>query len=560
MIDQLHIHNVALISDVTMRFEKGLCILTGETGSGKSIIIESIGFVLGERPSKDFLKSGETSGYVEAMFMLRNAEIAAVIRSLGVDVGDDDLLFLYRGINDTGKTQCKANGKQIPVSMLKEISSLLVDLHGQHEHQSLLKVSKHIELLDRFTNIEAERNELAEEIKAHKLILRRLKQVNEDISGANALETLTAEAEEIKHAKISRGEEDMLAEKSRVLGSADKLQKQSNDVLMRLSDNEDTNIIDLLSKAVTITSEIAKTDGSMEAIYDRLKEAFNIVTDTVSELRRYADSLNADGEELQRTEERLELLHRLKRRYNTDADGILAHYERLTKRIADYEQAQTRLKALQKEKRESAARMMAISSAMTKKRREQADVLQSQIEEVLKDLGMKSAQFEISLRQTHTVSVNGSDEVEFMISANAGEPKKPLASIASGGEMSRVMLALKAVTAHMDNIETFIFDEIDTGVSGRTAQQVAEKLIMIARSRQILCITHLPQIAAMADAHYLIEKLTDGERTETTVRRLDESEMTGELSRLIGGAKITDATTEAAEEMKRLAAEVKDRK
>jgi len=569
MITDLRVKNVALINEAEVQFGEGLNILTGETGAGKSILIDSINFLLGERPGKDFIRNGTDTAIVEGMVVITDPESFKAICDLGIEVEEDGQLLLSRTLNTQGRSTCRVNGRSITVGMLKEISANLVDVHGQHQHQSLLNPNKHIVLLDRFCGevLENLKKELIALISAHREISKELKSLQGAPGQREArLEIWQFQINEISKAQLKPGEEEELDQRRNRLSAVDKLSKNTQGALTSLYNGEFNALsaTDQVGRALQLVTELARLDESKRPLVERLTETSILLADVVEELLDYSHALDADPQALERLESRLDAIYRLKKKYGGSVEDILAHLEKITAQVEKYTDSEDEINRLTSKRRESMQTIVAKCNEITAVRRKQAEMIQSRIVEVLRDLGMKNVQFAISMEKQAAFTPNGNDRLEFMISPNLGEPLKPLSQIASGGEMSRVMLALKTVMANVDRIGTLIFDEIDAGVSGRTAQQVAEKLLQISgtgssggSSHQILCITHLPQIAAMADRHFLISKSVvqeaSGEATITSVKALTYDGTIEELARLIGGAQITEATIRAAEEMKDMA-------
>jgi len=557
MLNFLRIQNVALIPLLEVNFNEGLNILSGETGAGKSIIIDAINFVLGERPGKDFLRSGESIAEVTALFSIVDEGVFGALATLGVAMEDDNALLLSRSLSDTGKSICRVNGRVVTLGMLKELSTLLIDIHGQHEHQSLLNPAKHIELLDRFCGeaLSPMKAALSAGFRTYRDVVKQLKVLTDDANDRTAkTELYTFQLKEIEAARLKPGEDESLAARQKLLQASERLTKAANDTRTALYGGEDGGgALDKLSAALEPATALAEIDESRREFADAIQDMYAQLDDLLHDFRRYCDDLDSDPQELDRVEARLDVIYRIKKKYGATVDDVLAHAAQMEERLAAMEGGSETLSALKNEKASLEKELARVSAQMSHCRVAAAEKIEKEIESVLRDLGMKNAALSIDISRKKELSQNGFDKVEFLISPNAGEPLKPLSQIASGGEMSRVMLALKTVLADCDQIETFIFDEIDAGVSGRTAQSVAEKLAVIGRLHQILCITHLPQIAAMGDGHFLIEKNTSGGRTTTAIHALSRDESIRELARLTSGAKITDATLGAAAEMKALA-------
>ena len=557
MIAHLRIGNVALIDEVEVSFGNGLNVLTGETGAGKSIVVDSILFLLGERPGKDFIRMGAETALVEGIFEIETDALSGMLKALNVEGLDDGQLFIER-TQTAKKTVCKVNGRTVTVGMLKEISALLADVHGQHEHQSLLDTDKQLALLDQFCGaaLEGHKRRLEHVLHLYRENGKKLRQlIGNENQRQSQTEMWQYQLDEIEKARLKPGEEDELILKRNRLSQYEALNAAADAALSLLADGENP-AVDALGQAVPFLQKIEKTEPQTN-LAGRLTEGFTQVNDVVSELRHYSEGLDADPNELERVENRLDTLYRLKKKYGATVEAILKHRDELSQKMESLLNSAEEIKKLKIKKRELTNEITGVCGVMAALRKKHAETAQESIQEVLRDLGMADARFEIALAAKTVFGPEGNDRAEFLIAPNPGEPMKPLNRIASGGEMSRVMLAIKSVLAEADRIGCVIFDEVDAGVSGRTAQMVSEKLMGIGRSRQILCITHLPQIAAMADSHFLIEKNTLNERTITSVKALDNKAIISELARLIGGAEITEATLNAAGEMKQQADELK---
>ena len=560
MLERLNISNIALIEKEEIEFGKGLNILSGETGAGKSMIIDSINLVLGERADKDIIRRGAEKAVVEAVFFFEDTNIIKAITDMDIDC-DDGYVVIKRTISAEGKSSIRINGSTITASMLRQISESFIDIHGQHEHQSLLNPKKHIDILDKFCgeNLENLKKELSELIKEYKVILKGL----EDLSGddkkrAEKIDLLTYVINEIDDAALSPEEEDILTERKRVLNNAERIKKLTNECLSLLYYGSDKgrSAIDNIGESVKNMSSVSSIDSSSEEIYNMICDTEAMLDETIKSLRSYNETIFSNGKELEEIEERLDEIYHLKRKYGSTVEEILAHRDKTQKELDFILNSEEELKRLKGEKSRVFEKIKSICESMSQIRHEVSENIELRIEKELKDLEMKNAKFKINVVRKDTFNSKGFDSVEFLISPNLGESLKPLAKIASGGEMSRVMLALKTVVSDADCIETFIFDEIDTGVSGKTAQKVAEKMAVIAEKRQILCITHLPQIAAMADTHFLIEKNVSEGKTVSAIEKLDRVGSVDEIARLIGGEK-TVLVEKTAEEMKATADNIK---
>lgn len=555
MLENLHIRNVALIEECDIDFHKGLNILSGETGAGKSMVIDSLNFVLGERTSRDFIRRGEKSAVVEALFSIPNSKFHEKLQEIGILTEDDGSVLISRTLNASGKSICRINGSTLTMGMIREISEDMIDIHGQHQHQSLLNASRHIELLDQFCGKELEEEKVVFLEIFHKIkdIQKKLDAlVGDEQQRAHKIDLLQFQTEEIRNAHIRQGEEDSLLEQKKLLSSAQRRIQLVRDSLNLLyyGMDEDICAIDRISQAIVYIKELGDIDSEVSEIQDELDTVYAQLDDCIRELKRYADELEDDPDSLEMIEERLQQIYNLKRKYGKNEQEILAFYEQAQSELDFLSRSEELVSKYQKDKKMIQTEIIHSASKLTAIRKKKAQLIEKEVEKQLHDLEMKNARFHISVEERKELTSNGRDKVEFLISANAGEDLKPLAKIASGGEMSRVMLALKTILSEVDTVDTFIFDEIDTGVSGRTAQKVAEKMSMIAKKHQIICITHLPQIASMADRHFLIEKKSDADKTVTKVSPLLEREAVSEIARLIGGAKITEATLMAAKELK----------
>ena len=555
MLEHLHIKNVALITESEIDFEPGLNILSGETGAGKSMVIDSLNFALGERIGGNFVRKGEKSAVVEALFTVRDDTILKKLEQNGIKLEEDGTVLLTRTMNQSGKTICRINGSTVTVSMMRECAEGLMDIHGQHSHQSLLNTARHIQILDRFCG-----KKLEEEKQSFQTTYKKLKEIEKDLmqlmgdgkERVRKMDLLQFQMEEIGQAKLQIGEEEELLERRQILVNGEKIRNLTENSLLLLYHGTETesSAIDQLSRALEEVSDLAEYDNTIQNIYTTLSSVYAQMDDAVRDLKHYADTISQEPEELESVEERLQLIYGLKRKYGGSIEEILDFYQKAEKELDFLSNSEEIVQKINKQKKNIEQELMKQAEILSNIRKEKAKQIQKNIEQQLWDLEMKHGKFAIAIEDKKEISLHGKDKVEFLISANAGEELKPLAKIASGGEMSRVMLALKTVLAEADSIEVFIFDEIDTGVSGRTAQKVAEKMALIGKSHQIICITHLPQIAAMADHHFLIEKTTQQEKTITTVKPLNEEESAHEIARLIGGAKMTQATWTAAKELK----------
>lgn len=562
MLLNLHIRNVALIEETEIDFGEGLNILSGETGAGKSMVIDSLNFALGERIGKDFIRNGASSAVVEALFSIADKGLEKILAEQGIPLEEDHSLLIARTLNNNGKTINRINGNTVTVSMLRSVSEMLLDIHGQHEHQSLLKPKKHIELLDKFCGEELEgyKKQLSVLYRQYRDIIKSLKSLEGSGAGREQkMDLLSFQIHEITNAKLKKGEEEALGELKRKILNSEKMKRLSGESLELLYEGSEEGLaaIDAISRSVDNLRMLKEIDTDISPVLESLETAYAVMEDCTRELSRYCDRLDPDEENIDDIENRLNTIYQLKKKYGGSIQEILDKLKELTEQYNRLSGSEAEIKRLTADKKKTEQEIYHVCQSITAVRKSKAEEIGREIETQLHELQMKGAKFEIHFERKKEFTVEGWDTVEFLISANPGENLKPLAKIASGGEMSRVMLALKSVLADADTIDTFIFDEIDTGVSGRAAQKVAEKMAGIGKTHQIICITHLPQIAAMADHHFLIEKQSDVNHTVTQVYALSRDNSISEIARLMGGVQITEATIKAAEEMKNLADAVK---
>lgn len=571
MLRELHIENFALIKELTVPFGEGLNILTGETGAGKSIIIDALNQVLGERASSELVRSGEEKALVSASLDV-NPVLAAILRELGLEA-DDSCVVLQREIYANGKSQARVDGRPVNLSLLREIGSLLVEIHGQQEHHVLQEEDSHLSLVDAFGGhrLLAARNEYLD-------AWQNLIGLKNEIAGLHGdqrerqrlLDLLQYQVEEIQQAGLQPGEEESLLAELKLLQNARKLLEICLQSYHSLYEAEGENsVVTVLAKAVAGLQDFRQLEATLEQACTQLEESLYSVEDAAKQLRAFADGFFFDPQRQSAVEERLDLIHNLKRKYADSIEGILAwqaEKQAEVDKILNSEARHTELLALIEVARAKAGKKAENLNVFRQKAA--AELAQAIISE-LAYLQMAKTRFEVEFSHTETpeglpvagktlaASAQGADTVRFLIAPNPGEPMKPLAKIASGGEMSRIMLAVLNVLAQLRPVHTMIFDEIDAGIGGRAAQAVAEKLASVAVLRQVICVSHLPQITAMADTHLYIYKEQSEERTVTKVVCLDQEGREKELARMLGGAKVTEATLEHAREMLSLAKKVK---
>ncbi len=557
MLQSLHVKNLALIHEIEVEFDKGLNILTGETGAGKSIILGSVNLALGGRYTKDMIREGADYALVELLFRPESESLIRKLEDLDI-YPEEGLVSLNRRIMD-GKSISRINGETVPMAKLKEAAELLIDIHGQNEHQSLLYKKNHIRILDEFAGerIQPVKEQVKESYGIWKSAAKELEEAGMDEADrAKELAYLQFEVDEIAGANLTPGEDEELENQYRKMSNSAKMAEAVNGAYELTSQDPDS-ASENFSRAIHSLSEISELDPKAGELYDQLSQLDDLLNDFNRDLSEYSDSLVYSEQDLMETENRLNEINRLKVKYGNSIEEILAYQEKQEARIAQLNDYETYLSDLTAKKEQAEKELKACTDELSRLRIEQAQILEEEVTKGLLELNFADVHFKISIKDADHYSADGKDDVEFLISLNPGQPLKPLANVASGGELSRIMLAIKAVMADRDDIETLIFDEIDTGISGRTAQKVSEMMAHIGGSRQVICITHLAQIAAMADQHYVIEKEVGEDDALTKIRLLDEEESVGELARILGGAKITDAVMQNAREMKELAREDK---
>ena len=552
MLQNLHVKNLALINETEVEFKDGLNILSGETGAGKSIVIGSINLALGEKVQKEMLRDNADTALVELVFYVENPATLEAVRALGIEV-EDETIILSRKIT-AGRAIARINGEAVSASKMKEAAALLIDIHGQHEHQSLLSKRKHLEILDLFAKdlLREQKQKLSVCYREYRKLLDELEQSDSDTEErARELSFLEYEVKEIEDANLTLGEDVELEEQFRKYSNGKKILDAIH-VVQAATAEEDESASERISRAVRELAGVSGYDKRVEELENQLTEIDNLLGDFNREVASYLSEEEFDNETYFEIEKRLDFINHLKSKYGNSIEQILESYNSKCERIAvlkDYDEYLNQLLSKINHKKQELTQLSDEESAI---RQKESVVLTNAIRQALMDLNFLDVRFTMEFRKIDFTE-NGTDEVEFMISTNPGEPLKPLGKVASGGELSRIMLAIKTVLAENDHIETLIFDEIDSGISGRTAQMVSEKMNELGRSHQIICITHLPQIAAMADTHFLIEKSVENDTTVSHIHELSDEESVQELARMLGGVEITDKVVENAREMKKMA-------
>ena len=559
MLINLHIKNLALIEELEVDFSEGLNIMTGETGAGKSMIIGSIELALGGKADRGFLREGTEESLAELIFSVSENQ-GKEIENLGITVEDGEVI-LSRRITGTRSIN-KINGETVPISKLREVAAHLIDIHGQHEHQSLLQKKKQLEILDKFAGnrLDEPKARLKSVYQEYCRLSKELEESGTDSEErARELSFLRFETAEIEEAALTLGEDETLEEEYKKLIHGRKIMDAVSEV-HSLCGYEDINSAgDAIGKAFRTLCGVTVYDEKLNGLCEQLGTIDSLLNDFARDLSDYMDAFDFSEERLAQIEERLNLINKLKMKHGKTIEKILEVKTEKEERIEKLQNYDLYLEKLQKEVEVARAQTEKLCGEISGIRKEAAEDLSKKITAHLAELNFLDVRFDIALERMGNYSANGYDEAEYMIAVNVGESLKPLAKVASGGELSRVMLALKTVLADKDEVESIIFDEIDTGISGRTAQKVSEKMALIGKNRQVICITHLPQIASMADAHFLIEKSVQGQTTTTGIRRLKASEEVGELARMLGGVEITDTVFQNAQEMKNQAAALKAR-
>ena len=557
MLQYLHVKNLALIDEIEVEFGRGLNILTGETGAGKSIILGSVNLALGGRYTKDILRQGTRYGLVELTFSVESERQIRRLKELDV-YPEDGFVTLQRRLME-GRSVSKINGETVQMATLKAVSANLIDIHGQHEHQSLLYKKNHLAIVDAFAGEETkkQKEKVAETWQQYKGKIRELSEAGTNGSErAKELAFLKFEVDEIVRAELKEHEDEELEACYRRMCNGKKI-AQSVAECYQYTGEDGESASEKLGRALRTLSEAVDADEQLSQLYTQLADVDNLLNDFNHELAEYQKNCEFSDEEFYETEKRLNEINHLKTKYGNSYEEIMAYCKKQEERIGILENYDTYMQELEKSCEQLSQKYLELAGKLSALRQKKAKMLEKKIQKGLEDLNFEQVQFEIHFAEKKEYAKDGIDDVEFRISLNQGQPVKPLTEVASGGELSRIMLAIKAVMADKDEIETLIFDEIDVGISGRTAQKVSEKMALIGKEHQVICITHLAQIAAMADRHFLIEKKTEDAVTRTKIYPLNEENSVEELARILGGARITDTVMQSAREMKNLASQMK---
>ena len=547
MLELLHIENIAIIEAADIEFAPGFNALTGETGAGKSIVIDSLSAVLGQRTSRELIRTGAEKAFVSAAFSGMAPELT---EELGIQPEADGTLLLQREIQTDGKNVCRVNGRPVTVGQLRALGARLLNIHGQHDGQQLLDEEQHIVYLDSFGRVEILINTYAEKYKHFTDIRRQIGALQMDeAEKARRVDTLQYQIEELRRAKLKSGEEEELTARRGMLRNAEKFLDAVAGADYALNgDDSGGGALSALRQAQDALGGVRHLDDAFGQLYERLGEAYSEVYDIAATVEDKRGELDVSPGELDRVESRMDLLYRLKKKYGATVEDMLDYQARCEAELAQIEDAGDTLARLEQALSRAEKEARQVAQALSDARKAAADRLTSQILAELQQLDMGKIRFAVDFAEKPLDS-DGMDTVRFLMSANVGEELRPIHKIASGGELARIMLAMKNVLSEQDHVGTMVFDEVDTGVSGRAAQKVAEKMARISRRKQVLCVTHLPQLAAMADTHFSVEKGERGGRTYTEVRRLDREQRRRELARLTGGSHVSQTMLDGAEEL-----------
>ena len=554
MLQNLHVKNIALIDETEVDFGQGLNILTGETGAGKSILLGSVGLALGGKYSSDLLRNGAENGLVELTFSVDDGQIRQKLEEMDI-IPDDGMVTLTRKFTGS-RSISRINGETVNTGKLKEAAELLIDIHGQHDNKTLLQRKNHLVLLDLFGRKEIApiKSEMSKCYKEYRAICKKEEDTSlNDEERRRELSLYEFEVHEIEEAALRENEDEELEETYRRMTESRKITDAVAQTYRYTCEDSSANAGDCLTRAIRAFREAAEFDEEGDRLCALLMDVDSLLNDFNRELSEYASKFEFSEEEFKETEERLNLINHLKAKYGSSVSDVLAYCESKRHRIEQLNDYDAYIKQIEEEKEKALKKVERVTKKLHDVRNRYKTVFADEICIHLKELNFLDTRFEIHLKDAGQFSANGKDEAEFYLALNPGEPVKPLENIASGGELSRIMLAIKTVLADAEDTPTLIFDEIDAGISGVTAAKVGEKLKLIGKSRQVICITHLSQIAAVADSHFLIEKSAENESVKTRIRLLNEEDSVKELARILGGDKITSSIMESAREMKEMA-------
>lgn len=550
MLQELSIKDFAIIDEIQISFQPKMTVLTGETGAGKSIIIDALGLLAGGRGSTEFIRKGEKKAVIQGLFTLpREANTYNILEEYGIDSEDGQIILqrdLYRG----GRNICRINGMMVNLATLRKVGETLIDIHGQNEHQELMKPENHIDLLDEYDKKTSQlRNQYQVVYQNYrKLKLSMEKKEADEKAWAQRLDMLNFQVKEIEEAGLKINEEDELVEEKNKLDNFQAIH-DALELSYQILFGEKIDVVGNLGNAMNELSDVSDLSENLQEINTKISDAFYSLEDAARDISDELDSMEWNGERLNEIEERLELIHQLKRKYGDTIEDILHYHSRIEKELREMENAEQNSEKQERQLSEALEKVKELAIKLSKQRKKSAKKLEKMIHEQLSALYMDKAVFEVKCLNNSKLYSKGIDKVEFYIQTNPGEEMGPLAKIASGGELSRIMLALKTIFSQKMGVTSIIFDEVDTGVSGRVAQAIAEKISQISNNSQVLCITHLPQVAAIADNHYYISKSVNDGRTETSLKELDEKQKIREIARMLSGSEITELTLKHAEEL-----------
>ena len=547
MLEVLHIENIAIIEEADIRFEAGFNALTGETGAGKSIVIDALSAVLGQRTSRELIRTGADKAFVSAIF---SGVEPSLLAELGITPEEDGSLLLQREIHSDGKSVCRIGGRPVTVGQLKALGSRLLNIHGQHDGQQLLDEEEHLRFLDSFGRTERLFNAYTEKYNHFTEIQRKMQSLQMDESEkARRVDTLTYQIGELERAQLRAGEEEELSARRNLLRNAEKFISAVSEADYALNgDDSGDGALGLLRRAQDAIGAVRHLDDGYAALYQRLEALYSEAYDVAATVEDRRESFDFSPNELDEVESRMDQLYRLKKKYGPSVEDMLAYLERCRAELEQIEYAGDTLIRLERDLAKAEQAALDAAERLSQGRRQAAEQLSAQILEELRQLDMGKIRFAADMAKK-PLGPDGIDQVRFLMSANVGEELRPIHKIASGGELARIMLAMKNVLSEQDMVGTMVFDEVDTGVSGRAAQKVAEKMARISRRKQVLCVTHLPQLAAMADTHFSVEKGEQNGRTYTAVQRLDREQRRQELARLTGGSHVSQTMLDGAEEL-----------
>ncbi|MGB9857062.1 MAG: DNA repair protein RecN [Dictyoglomaceae bacterium] len=572
MLLALHVKDFAIIDEITLDFHEGLNVITGETGAGKSLLVDALAFLLGERVSTDIIRTGSNKAIVEALFSV-NSTIEAILDEWGIPKEEDKTLLVYREISKAGRSKCRVNGELVTVGMLERLLSNIMEIHGQHEHQKILHRDTQLELFDSFGGEECLQQkkivkELFENLK--KLYSERENIYEKEKERQQRIDLLKFQIEEIDRAKLERGEEEALLEERKFLQNLEKIKSSLEEVYTLLYESQEPKIsaLDQISESLDLLSPLASLDKNIENICEFLSNSKLYLEEAVNSLIKFKEGLDVDSSRLEEVEERLYKISQLKRKYGRTIDEILEYRAKIELELKELLGSEERLEEIEKEIQMLEEGLILEAKKLSEIRRRTFESLKEIVEKELKELGMENAKFSVEFLEPSggvltvkdvKVSSRGLEEIEFLLSTNPGEDLKPLRNVASGGELSRIMLALRTIVNKVDQTPLLVFDEIDTGIGGETAYLLAQKLWHLSRGRQVFCVTHLPQIAAWADVHFYVEKRVVNEQTRIKVSMLEEKSRVIELSRMFGGSIVSEISQQHAKEMLSKANEIKRR-